>query len=158
MGTFNALALSLTRLPMVMAEDRLLPRIFAYRHPRTGVPVISLAACAITWAACQELGFMRIVILDVLLSGLSVILEFWALVALRIREPNLRRPFAVPGGLWGAAGIGVAPLALIVLAVLRTGAENIGSVNSLVFAAAVIAAGPLLYVLSRFYGRTSPQD
>ncbi len=37
-GSFGALMLSFTRLPLVMAEDGYLPRIFARRDARTGAP------------------------------------------------------------------------------------------------------------------------
>ena len=40
-------------------------------------------------------------------------LEFVTLVALRIREPQLKRDFRVPGGLIGAILAGVFPLALL---------------------------------------------
>jgi len=149
LATFNALAMSLARLPMVMAEDGYLPRIFAWKHPRTHVPVVSLLASAVTWAVCQTLGFVSVVVFDVLISGLSVILEFCALVALRIREPGLRRPFRVPGGMWGAVGIGIPPAALIVMSFVRADAETILGMSGMVFSAGLIALGPILYWLSR---------
>jgi amino acid transporter len=155
-ATFNALAMSLTRLPMVMAEDGFLPRIFALKNPRTGVPVLSLLASAVTWAVCQSLGFISVVVLDVLLSGLSVILEFWALVALRIREPGLRRPYKVPGGLWGAVAVGIGPTVLIALAVVRADSERIMGMNGLAFSLVLIALGPLFYWLSKFLWRPLP--
>ena len=61
--------------------------------------------------------------LDVLLKGLSMLLEFAALVALRIREPALPRPYRVPGGLAGAIAVGIPPVALLVLTAVRTEAE-----------------------------------
>jgi len=45
---------------------------------------------------CLGLGFERLVTIDILLYGASLSLEFVALVVLRIREPELRRPFAFP--------------------------------------------------------------
>ena len=75
---------------------------------------------------------MRLLILDVLLTGLSILLEFAALVALRIREPNLERPYRVPGGTLGAILIGLPPLALIVTALVRNSKESVGSTNELV--------------------------
>jgi len=152
MGTFNALVLSLTRLPLVMAEDGFLPGFFTYRHPRTAVPVVSLLVCAITWAACQGLGFETIVIMDVLLSGLSILLEFFALIILRVREPGLRRPFRVPGGIWGAILVTAGPFALIVLSVVRAADESIGNMNGLVFAGALMAIGLVLYWVGNFMG------
>ena len=89
-------------------------------------------------------------ILDVLLTGLSILLEFWALVALRIREPNLARPYRVPGGTGGAILIGLPPLGLTIAALVRNRSELVGHLNELAIAMAVIAAGFLLYGLSRW--------
>jgi amino acid transporter len=147
-GSFSTLMLSFTRLPMVMAEDGYLPRLFARRHARTGAPWVAIAACAILWAVCFPLGFERSLILDVLLTGLSILLEFWALVALRIREPELARPFRVPGGTAGAVVIGVPPLALMIAAVVRNRTELVGTTNELVIGIGIIAAGAGLYFLS----------
>lgn len=148
-GSFGALMLSFTRLPLVMAEDGYLPRIFARRDARTGAPWVAILACAILWAICFPLGFEKSLILDVLLTGLSILLEFWALVALRVREPELARPFRVPGGMAGAVAIGVPPLALMIAAFARNRTELVGSTNELVIGIAVIAAGVALYFLSR---------
>jgi hypothetical protein len=70
-------------------------------------------------------------------------------VALRIREPDLPRPFRVPGGLAGAVAIGVPPMALMIAAMARNRAELMGSTNELVIGGVVIAAGVGLYFLSR---------
>jgi amino acid transporter len=152
-GSFNALMLSLTRLPMVMTEDGYLPRIFARRSARTGAPWVAIVACAIGWAACFQLGFVPLVVLDVLLTGFSVLLEFWALVALRIREPGLHRPYRVPGGITGAVLLAIGPTALMVLAIVRNHAEQAWSFNALSLGAVLIGLGPLLYFLSRRFGR-----
>jgi amino acid transporter len=147
-GSFSALMLSFTRLPLVMAEDGYLPRVVTRQYSRTGAPWVAICACAIFWAACYPLGFEKNLILDVLLTGLSILLEFWALVALRVREPGLARPFRVPGGTSGAVFIGLPPLALMVLAVVRNRNEFVGDTNGLVIGIVIIAAGVLLYFLS----------
>jgi len=147
-GTFNSLVLSLTRLPAVMAEDGYLPRIFAYRNPRTMVPVVSLLTCAVLWTVFQGLGFLKVVIFDVLLSGANVLLEFFALIILRIREPGLARPFKVPGGIWGPLAITVGPLALIVMAIRRTAEEKVANMNGLAFCAGLVVVGCVIYWIS----------
>ncbi|MGH9678670.1 MAG: APC family permease [Candidatus Acidiferrales bacterium] len=151
-GTFTTLMLSFTRLPMVMAADGFLPRAFT-RLDRKGAPWVAILACAILWAICFPLGFERSLILDVLLTGLSVLLEFWALAALRIREPELKRPFRVPGGLAGAIAIGVPPMALMVAAMARNRSELVGGTNGLVIGAGIIVAGVGLYFLSAWFRR-----
>jgi amino acid transporter len=145
-GSFSALMLSYTRLPRAMAEDGYLPSVFK-RLDRAGAPWVAILGCAILWAVCFPLGFERNVILDVLLTGVSIMLEFWALVALRIREPELARPFRVPGGLAGAVAVGVPPLGLVIAAVARNRAELVGATNELVVGIAIAAAGVGLYFL-----------
>src|SRR5579872_2027150 len=148
-GTFNALMLSFSRLPLVMAQDGYLPRIFARTSSKTGMPWVAITACALCWGACLFLNFEHLVIMDVLLTGLSILLEFGALIALRIREPELARPYRIPGGIAGAVLLSLPPLVLMVLAVLRNRTETIGSTSSLAVGAVLIALGPILYFVSR---------
>ncbi len=84
--------------------------------------------------------------LDVLISGLSLILEFLALIFLRIREPELARPFQVRGGIRGAVLLGVCPSLLLILSVVRGEQETILGMNGLLFGAILIAAGGLAYL------------
>lgn len=148
-GSFGALMMSFTRLPGVMAQDGYLPKIFTRTSRRTGVPWVAILVCAIFWAACYPLGFERSLILDVLLTGLSILLEFWALAALRIREPNLARPYRIPGGTAGVVLIGLPPLAMIIGALIRNGTELVGRMNELAIGVIVIAAGFAFYFVSR---------
>lgn len=148
-GCFNALMLSFTRLPLVMAQDGFLPKILARTSAKTGMPTVAITVCAVGWAACLFLNFEHLVIIDVLLTGLSILLEFWALIGLRIREPNLVRPYRVPGGIIGAVLIGLPPLALMIAALVRNRTESIGSTSSLAVGLVLIALGPVAYFVSR---------
>jgi amino acid transporter len=138
-----------------MAEDGYLPKVFAKKHARTGAPWVAIVVCGVAWAGCMFLGFERLVILDVLLTGLSILLEFWALAALRVREPELPRPYRVPGGIFGAVAIGIPPAALMIMAAARNHDERIGSVSGLALGFALIALGPVLYWVSRFVNRSN---
>jgi amino acid transporter len=140
--------MSFTRLPLVMAEQGYLPKIFA-RKDSSGAPRVAILACAALWALCYPLGFESNLILDVLLTGLSVLLEFAALVALRVREPSLERPYQVPGGVLGTIAIGIPPMALMVAACVRNRSEFVAGTNELAIGISVIAAGGLLYFVSR---------
>jgi amino acid transporter len=92
------------------------------------------------------LGFERLVTLDIILYGASLILEFVTLVVLRIREPDLKREFRVPGGMAGAVLVGVFPLLLLGLAVVRGGSETVLGINGVVFGMVIIAAGFVVYL------------
>ena len=151
-GSFGALMLSFTRLPVVMARDGYLPGVFA-RTNRAGAPWVAILVSAILWAACYPLGFERNLILDVLLTGLSILLEFWALAALRIREPALARPYRVPGGTLGAVLIGLPPLGLMIATIVRNRQELIGSTDELSVGLGVIAAGAIAYFASAAIAR-----
>ena len=141
LGTLNALTLVYSRLPAVMAEDEFLPRKLELRTRGTGAPWVSILVCAGAWALCLGLNFSKLVMLDVLLTGLSILLEFAALVALRVRQPGLDRPYRVPGGLAGAVAIGLPPLALLILAVIRNDAEPVGPINALQLGGLIVLAG-----------------
>jgi amino acid transporter len=155
-GMFNALCLSYSRLPAVLAEDGYLPRIFARRFRRGGAPWVSVLACAAAWTLSLGLSFERLVSLDILVYGTSLVLEFVALVVLRVREPQLRRPFRVPGGVVGAVAVGIGPVAMLAFALVKNADERVGRVNALFFALAVVLAGPVAYALSR--RRAAPRD
>jgi amino acid transporter len=152
LGTFNALTLSLTRLPYAMALDGLAPRLLA-RRLKNGVPWASVLVCSAGWALALTLTFERLISIDLVLYGASLLLEFVALIVLRVREPVLHRPFRVPGGLWGASLIGLGPAALIAFAIWAARSEVVGALPALLFAALVAAAGPLAYLAARLWGR-----
>ncbi len=140
-GTFNALVMSYSRLPLAMAQDGMLPRVFAKVHPKTKAPWVAIVACATGWALCLGLGFENLVTIDILLYGASLALEFAALVALRIKEPKLYRPFRVPGGLTGAIFVGVFPTVLLALALVRSHREKVFGMNGLTFGILAILVG-----------------
>lgn len=105
-----------------------------------------------------SLSFERILLLDILLYGLSLILEFAALVILRIREPNLVRPFRIPGGLVAATVVGIGPTGLIMGALVANRHEQVGAISAVSLAAALVVLGLVLYALREWsMRRNSPQ-
>ncbi len=147
-GMFNALMLSYTRVPYALSLEGLLPAFVSWRSKR-GVPWVSVILCSIAWALALNLSFERLITIDLVLYGAALLLEFVALVVLRLREPNLSRPFRVPGGLAGAIATGVGPALLILFALWAARAERVGPFPALGFATAVAATGPLLYLAAR---------
>ena len=151
---FNALVMSYTRLPMAMAEDGLLPSVFARKNAR-GVPWVSVLLCGTAWALALKLPFERLISIDLILYGSSLLLEFVALIALRIREPKLERPFKA-GNFACACMLGVGPAVLIAYALWVSRAERIvGNASALLFAVAIGLLGPALYGAAKLVGRSA---
>jgi amino acid transporter len=148
-GMFNALVMSYSRLPLAMARDGMLPKVFAKTGRRANAPWVAIIVCATGWALCLGLGFQRLITLDIMLYGASLMLEFVTLVVLRIREPELKREFRVPGGLPGAVLAGAFPLALLLLALVKSESETVLGMNGLLFGALMIASGFVVYSATR---------
>jgi amino acid transporter len=145
-GMFNALVMSYIRLPMAMAEEGMLPSALARRNSR-GVPWVSVILLGMAWALALKLPFERLISIDLILYGSVLLLEFVALVVLRIREPNLDRPFKA-GNLTFACLLGVGPALLIGYALYASRYEKLfGSTSALIFASLVGLLGPVLYWL-----------
>jgi amino acid transporter len=153
-GMFNALTLSYTRVPYALAEEGLLPRVLTRRTAR-GVPWLSVIVCSTAWALALRFSFERLISIDLVLYGAALLLEFVALVVLRVREPSLARPFRVPGGLGGAIACGVGPALLIGFAIWAARDESVAGLPALTFAVLVAAAGPVAYILARYVQRTN---
>ena len=147
-GMFNALVMSYSRLPLAMAQDGMLPRVFGKLHPRSRAPWVAILVCAAGWAMCLGLGFERLIIIDILLYGVSLGLEFVALIVLRVREPELARPFRVPGGMFGAVAVGVAPMLLLGFSVVRSESARVLGMSALTFGVLLIAAGVVAYFVN----------
>ena len=147
-GMFNALVMSYSRLPLAMAQDGMLPQVFTREWKRTRAPWVSIVACATGWALCVGIGLDRLVTIDILLYGASLALEFAALIFLRIKEPNLHRPFKVPGGMFGAILVGIAPIFLLGFSVIRSQTERIWGMSSFAFGAILVGAGVVAYFIN----------
>jgi amino acid transporter len=151
---FNALTLSYAHLPAAMANDGILPRALA-KKTAADVPWVSLLCCTAAWAACLGFSFDRLIELDVTLYGLSLFLEFVALLALRLREPQLPRPFRIPGGTAAVAAIGIPPAALIAYAIFAARHDQITGIGNFSLPAIwigiiVVFLGPLLWLIMHF--------
>ncbi len=148
LGMFNALTLSYTRLPAVMAEEGLLPRWLAIRNSR-GAPVAATLACCLAWALALGFNYERLISIDLILYGSSLVLEFIALLVLRVREPELPRPFRM-GSFATAFCLSALPVSLVGYALWAARGERLSGMPALVFGALVALAGALFYAISRW--------
>jgi amino acid transporter len=84
--------------------------------------------------------FKELIVLNVWLYSLSLLVELAAFVRLRVSEPDMPRPWRVPGGFPGAITVAAFPLFFCVGAIATAGWTN-------TIAGAVAAlTGPLAYL------------
>jgi amino acid transporter len=151
-GIFNSLTLSLSRLPLAMAEDGFMPSVFT-RRLRNGAPWVAIIACGLLWISALGMSFDRLVLLDVMLYGSSLMLEFVALTALRLREPELPRPFRMPGGIVGTVVAALGPLALLACALIKSWGDKLGDVSAFAVGIAIAALGVVVYFAADWWKR-----
>jgi len=143
---FSALLLSYSRIPLVLAQDGLLPARLAATDAR-GTPRAAVLVSAVAYSGFALLSFGGLLAADVLLYSTALALEFAALIRLRQREPELVGAFRVPAGVAVLVALAILPLALIAVAVaLELQSRAIG-VPGVAVAVVLGAAGALGYAL-----------
>ena len=96
LGLYSAVLLSVSRVPKVMADDQLLPSWLCAEHRRWGTPYVSIIASSIVVSVLVLFTFSDLVVMDIILYGAGLTLEFMALLAFRRKEPLRPRPFKIP--------------------------------------------------------------
>ena len=141
---FNSLLLAYSRIPLSVAQDRLLPRWLAVTDAR-GVPVRSILLASSLYSIIALLPFGELISADVLLYAIALALEFAALIRLRRSEPTLRGSFRVPVGQVGLIALALCPM-LVLLGVtgVEIAAGEFGG-RSLLLAAALAMLGPVVF-------------
>ncbi len=144
LALFNALLLSYSRIPLVMALDGLLPRALAQTDAR-GTPRRAVLVSAVFYSVFVLFPFGKLVVADVLLYAIALMLELAALVALRRREPELRGVFRIPTGTAGVVLLAALPAIVLGLDIWLAMRDGDIARPSLIGAAVGLGVGPLLY-------------
>ena len=91
-------------------------------------------SCGVAWALALGFSYERLISIDLLLYGASLVLEFGALLVLRVREPWLPRPFRM-GSLPVAGALAALPVAVVAWATWASRGERLAGMPALLFAA-----------------------
>ena len=148
LALFNALLLSYSRIPFVLASDRLLPNALARLDAR-GTPATAIIVSAICYSLFAIVPFGKLVIADVLLYSLALFLEFAALVQLRKTEPSFRGVFRIPLGRGGVAFLAALPMSVLIGVIIVSFYDREYGLPAVIGAGVAIAAGPVIYKLFR---------
>lgn len=119
-GLLNALLCTSSRVPFAMARRAMLPRPLADLHPHHATPAKSIIVNAGGVALLIPFSFQELIQVDMFLYALALLLEFAALIWLRIKEPGMARPYRIPFGMPGVVAISIPPAALCVLSIVMS--------------------------------------
>jgi amino acid transporter len=149
LALFNALLLSYSRIPFVMAEDGLLPRSIR-KVDRNGTPYVAVVASAMAYSIFVLVPLARLVVADVVLYALALALalEFGALIVLRKKEPELRGSFRIPVGRGGVIALAALPMLILIAVVGLSFRDGEYGLPAVIGAAVAITLGPMMYLLA----------
>lgn len=163
LGGYSAWFGVAARLPFVVGVERFLPRVFAYRHPRTGAPVTSIIVQTVAVLALILLGqagetvkaaYDFLVSMSVL--SYTIPFAFLFVVYWRVQARALPRGGWSPGGARRAKTIGAVGLAVTLSAIACTLVPSTDAVNKLGAAlkltgssAVLIGVGVVLWLWAR---------
>jgi amino acid transporter len=153
----NSTVLATTRMPFALAEDGFFPRTFTRIHPRYGTPALAIIVSGAIYAAFAMFTLTQLISVYAWLrvaTSLMTVLSAWKL---RRLKPEMPRAFIIPGGNKGLLYAVAAPVFLGVLATAGSVADSVQRNDRLVLlsAPAAILLGPLAYVISTWWRRTS---
>jgi len=112
--------LSVTRVPLTMAEDGYLHHGLAKVSPRFGTPLRSIALSAVCCAALAMFSVTQLIAVYAwsrMATSFLTLLSFWVL---RRKYADMPRTFRAPGGTLGAVGMVLLPTLLFIWAVVNS--------------------------------------
>jgi amino acid transporter len=149
-GLFAATLLASSRIPMVLSEDRYLPKPLSRLHPKFGTPVLAILLSAVVYSVLSYQKFKSLAAIDVVVYSAGLLLEMLALVILRIKAPEMPRPFRIPGGWPALALIGVMPFALVMFGIYTQYHDpDEGGPAFLILSALGLLSGVVVYAIGR---------
>lgn len=141
LSLYNSYLASASRGFFVIANDNLSPKVLCKVNKKHGTPHIAIFSMTIVNLVLVCFDFTSLLIIDVIFFMFAYLVWFLAGIALRIKEPELPRPFKIPGGVGFLITITIAPIIICVTAFFTNG------VSYLIGGAAGLLSGPLTYIL-----------
>ena len=124
LGIFSAVMLSISRVPKELAKDRLLPKFLGITHKRFDTPYVAIIVCATIISFMVLWTFTDLLVIDVILYGAGLFLEFISLIVLRINEPDAPRPFKIPLNTFGLCLMVLLPVGVYTVALVAVFSES----------------------------------
>jgi amino acid transporter len=117
-GLFNALLCTSARVPFAMARYGMLPKIFAADQADYQTPWLAILVNSMGVTLLLPFSFQELIEVDMFLYAAALLLEFAALIRLRLTRPEMARPYRIPGGTAGVTLLSLPPMALCVISIV----------------------------------------
>jgi len=153
LSIFNTYITSGSRGFFALAEDNLAPKSLVKCSKDRGVPYIAVLSLGLFALIACMFPFEVIVVVDVILFISAYILIFISACILRIKEPDLERPFKIPLGTMGFIAMCIPPVLIAFIALFINGTDYfVGGMLALL-------SGPVAYFFfRRKYGGLTKTD
>ena len=139
----NSTVLTTTRMPFAMAEDGYLPEVLTRKHPRYGTPWLAIIVSAVIYALLAWRSLGEIIAVYIWLRSATTVLTVLSAWKLRRTQPDLKRPFVIPGGRTGLFYVVAAPVLMAMVALF--GSDRFAAIGG----AVAIIVGPVVYAAIR---------
>jgi amino acid transporter len=147
LGIYAAVLLSVSRVPKVMADDKLLPSILNREHKRFQTPYISIIVCSIVVSFMILWPFTDLLIIDVTVYGAGLSLEYISLVKLRISKPDAERPFKIPLNIAGLCLMILLPVTVYFVALAAAFSSTQQAIWAALFAILALSSAEIVWAL-----------
>lgn len=144
-GQFMSNLLGVSRAPMALAQDGRLPAFLGKVHPRYGTPWAAILTSAGVYTVLSFQSFQDLVKFDVLIYSVGMLLELAALAWLRKVDPDLPRPFKIPGGALVLTLVVALPTCAVIFGLLYLFHSEPHPVEQGAILLGALATGPLAF-------------
>ncbi len=153
LGLYSAVLLSVSRIPKVMSDDKLLPLKLQALHPRYKSPYVSILACSVVVSFMVLWTFGELIIIDITLYGAALSLEYVALIRLRKIAAADHRPFRIPLNRTGLALMALLPLAVYAIALTGAFLNMEKALVPALFALGILCSAELVWQIVQWRAR-----
>ena len=143
LGLFSAVLLSVSRVPKVMSDDKLLPRKLNSVHPKYKTPYVSIIVCSLIVSVMILWTFADLLIIDITLYGAGLFLEFLSLIVLRKKMADAHRPFKIKLNVPGLIVMTLIPFSVYLIAL--TGSFAAGNSDAVLFAVIALVSAEIIW-------------
>jgi amino acid transporter len=153
LGLFSAVLLSVSRIPKVMSDDKLLPAVIHRVHPKYNTPWVSIVIVAVVVSCLVVWTLEDLVLIDVTVYGAGLLVEFVSLIVLRYKAADEHRPFRIPLNTVGLCIMILLPVSVFIFALTGAFSDSGRALGPVLFAAGALISAEVVWQITSFVNK-----